>query len=150
MAYTPNLRAPVLSGLLLWVAADAIEEADGTPISTWGDLSFNFSAFTQPIPSQQPLFRLNQANGLPAVVFDAVDDILRLTENPDKLRFDYQQPWTAVVVCSPSAPIMGLTNVEIPASSLRGVEFMVCQQTLFLTQLVTSTVPSVTMARAFV
>jgi PKD repeat protein len=72
-----------ISNLMMWLQADAITGLnDGDPVSSWSDLSGTCNPATQGTASKQPVYRVNQVNGLPAVVFDASDDGMATTANP--------------------------------------------------------------------
>ena len=64
------MALPVTSGLVLWLAADAITGvSDGAALSAWPDESGLGNNATQAIPAQQPIYKLNVQNGLPGVLF---------------------------------------------------------------------------------
>lgn len=70
--YTVTLTAPRTYGgssLVIWLKADSLGLSDGVNVSTWTDLSGNGNHFTQGTGAFQPMFKLNQVNGLPAVQF---------------------------------------------------------------------------------
>jgi lysophospholipase L1-like esterase len=70
-----HLFSPIdMPGLLQWLKADALNLANNTPVSSW-DASFGNNA-VQTAAGKRPLFKANQCNGLPAIVFDGVDDTL--------------------------------------------------------------------------
>ncbi len=72
-----------IADLMMWLQADAITGLnDGDPVSSWSDLSGSCNPATQGTASKQPAYRVNQVNGLPAVVFDATDDGMSTTANP--------------------------------------------------------------------
>ncbi len=72
-----------IPNLMMWLQADAITGLnDGDPVSSWSDLSGTCNPATQATSSKQPVYRINQVNGLPAVVFDASDDGMSTTANP--------------------------------------------------------------------
>lgn len=95
------------SQLALWLAADQIEEADGTLLGSWGDLSFNFSAARQDTRTLRPTFKLNQQNGLPAVVFDAVSNLL-LLPTKNSLGFVISRPVSIFFI----AKFLGSANLN--------------------------------------
>jgi PKD repeat protein len=71
-------------GLLLWLQADALEGfSDGDPVETWTDRSGRCHDASQADTSRQPQFWTNQINGRPAVLFDAVDDGMGTSLDPD-------------------------------------------------------------------
>ena len=55
---------------VLWLRADAIVSANGSPINEWRDQSGNGNDVRQPNAAQQPLFITNFMNGYPVVRFD--------------------------------------------------------------------------------
>lgn len=56
----------------LWLRADAIVSANGSPINEWRDQSGNGNDVRQPNAAQQPLFINNFMNGYPVVRFDDI------------------------------------------------------------------------------
>jgi hypothetical protein len=71
-----------ISGLVLWLDADAIEGLnDGDPVTTWEDQSGQGHDFAQPTASAKPTYQTNELNGKPIVRFDGTDDFLRRTDN---------------------------------------------------------------------
>ncbi|MGH7549819.1 MAG: S8 family serine peptidase [Gemmatimonadota bacterium] len=72
-----------LPQLSMWLQADAIQGlADGDPVATWADRSGLGNDASQSVASKRPTYRVNQLNGLPAVVFDASDDGMATSFNP--------------------------------------------------------------------
>jgi hypothetical protein len=72
-AFDPT-SAGTLSG---WFDASAITgKADGAPLSQWDDSSGNARHATQATGANQPLYKTGIINGLPAVLWDGVDDAL--------------------------------------------------------------------------
>jgi hypothetical protein len=75
---------PVTSGLLFHVDASDTNSfggslpAENTPVATWYDTSGNHYNATQPTAGLQPIFKTNQYNGRPALVFDGSNDYLSL------------------------------------------------------------------------
>lgn len=66
-----------ISGLKLWLDASAITGLNNNDsVTTWADISGNGNDVTQSTGSKKPTYQTNQINGLPAVVFDGVDDQL--------------------------------------------------------------------------
>ncbi len=63
-----------IPGLVLWLNAGALDLADGQAVSDWPDAGGSCHAAVQSTASKRPVFRTGQANGHPAVVFDATDD----------------------------------------------------------------------------
>lgn len=63
---------PVTNGLLAHYDASALALTDGDPITTWPDETDNGNDLT----GGSPVYRDSQLNGLPAVDFDGVDDLL--------------------------------------------------------------------------
>ncbi|MBL0953599.1 MAG: hypothetical protein IBJ01_02420 [Leptospira sp.] len=72
--YTVTLTAPRTYGglsLVLWFKADSLILSDGANVQTWNDFSGRGNHLTQvTYPSRQPIYRLNQVNGLPALNFE--------------------------------------------------------------------------------
>ncbi|GBF42992.1 hypothetical protein LPTSP2_22850 [Leptospira ellinghausenii] len=71
--YTVTLTAPRTYGgssLVLWFKADILNLSDGANVQTWNDFSGKGNHLTQvTYPTRQPMYRLNQVNGLPALNF---------------------------------------------------------------------------------
>jgi hypothetical protein len=63
--------------LKLWLKADT--EVKGTNISEWDDQSGNKANAVQATAKSQPVLDKTAANGLPAIVFDGVDDFMTFT-----------------------------------------------------------------------
>jgi hypothetical protein len=78
--------SPPMTGLKLWVRADVdtwqdagfttAASADSDPVAGWKDQSGNANHVTQATSTKRPLLKLNIQNGLPALLFDGVDDYL--------------------------------------------------------------------------
>jgi hypothetical protein len=69
-----------VSGLNLWLAADQISgKNDGDALATWADLSGNGNDVAQATGAEQPLYKTNIQNGLPAVRFDGSNDDMAAT-----------------------------------------------------------------------
>lgn len=68
-----------ISNLKLWLKADAISSTDGTAISTWSDSSGTGNDATQATGANQPIYRTNIINGMPAVDFDGSNDRMAVT-----------------------------------------------------------------------
>jgi hypothetical protein len=68
-----------ISGLVLWLDADAIEGLnDGDPVTTWEDQSGNNNDATQSSASAKPTYQTNELNGKPIVRWDGTDDYMTL------------------------------------------------------------------------
>ncbi len=65
-----------ISGLSLWLKADALSLSDTDPVASWTDSSGNGNHATQATGANRPLFRTAIQNGLPAVQFDDTNDAL--------------------------------------------------------------------------
>lgn len=72
MAFTPT----DYPGLFLWLKADALVLSDTDPVSSWTDSSGRDHHATQATGANQPLYRINQINGQPALDFDGTNDAL--------------------------------------------------------------------------
>jgi hypothetical protein len=66
-----------LSGLVAWFRANSLSLSDGNAVSSWNDSSSGGHNLSQVTPSKRPIFKTNIQNGLPAVRFDGVDDLLK-------------------------------------------------------------------------
>jgi hypothetical protein len=70
-----------IPGLQLWLDASQISGLnDGDAVATWNDLSGNGNDVTQATASKKPTYKTGIQNGLPAVLFDGVDDFLLITK----------------------------------------------------------------------
>jgi hypothetical protein len=68
---------PVTAGLVAcWDARDVVGVGDGGAVSSWPDSSGNGWAAAQATGSKQPTWHRAGINGMPAVKFDGVDDLL--------------------------------------------------------------------------
>lgn len=63
-----------IPGLVTWLKADALSQADGTAVSSWTDSAVTGNAFTQATGSKQPTFKTGIIAGRPVVRFDGIDD----------------------------------------------------------------------------
>ncbi len=68
---------PAKSALKVWLKADALSLTNQAPVSQWTDNSGNNNHATGS-GSSRPTFLTNQVNGLPAIVFDGINDYLIL------------------------------------------------------------------------
>lgn len=71
-----------ISGLLLWLKADALSLNDGDPIASWTDSSGNDNHAAQATSNKRPTYQTNEQNGKPVARFDgelASPDYLTLT-----------------------------------------------------------------------
>ena len=80
-----------IGGLQAWYKADALGLHDGDPVATWTDSSGRGHAASAPGAGQRPSLVAGAANGLAAVRFDGVDDVVQA-------KFALAQPATVVVV----------------------------------------------------
>jgi hypothetical protein len=65
-----------ISGLKLWLKADALALANNDPVASWTDSSGNSNHAAQATSGLRPLFKTSIQNGRPVVRFDATDDLL--------------------------------------------------------------------------
>lgn len=65
-----------LTGLTLWLKADALGLSNNDPVASWTDSSGNANHATQGTAGSRPVFKTGILNGLPVVRFDAADDAL--------------------------------------------------------------------------
>jgi hypothetical protein len=73
----PAFSPSDISGLVLWLDADAIDGLnDGDPVTTWEDQSSEGNDATQATGSAKPTYQTNELNGKPIVRFDGTDDAL--------------------------------------------------------------------------
>ena len=85
----------VAGGPALWFDAGFTDYGDETLMTTWADRSANgLDATTEGI--WRPIYRKDVINGLPAVVFDGIDDFMTITTGGVSLG-------TIIAVCNSSA-----------------------------------------------
>jgi len=73
-----GLPTPPVSDLSVWFDAARIAGlSDGAAVSRWEDLTGRGRHAAQATGTKQPLFKVNQQNGLPGVLADGVDDFLQ-------------------------------------------------------------------------
>lgn len=65
-----------ISGVKLWLKADALSLNDGDAVGSWTDSSGNSNTATQGTAANKPTFKTNILNSLPVVRFDATNDAL--------------------------------------------------------------------------
>jgi hypothetical protein len=71
------VNTPTPTGLLIWLAADTINQVDGSQVTSWKDLSAIGNDVAQSTPTNTPvLVASSSVNGKPAVRFDGVNDYL--------------------------------------------------------------------------
>lgn len=75
-----------ISGLMIWLDASVITDADGSSISNWNDSTVNNYDFYQSNSIYQPKFYNNVQNGLGVVRFDGTNDNLINMINTDVLK----------------------------------------------------------------
>lgn len=72
-AVTAQVASPYnpgsISGMNFWYKADSLSQADSSAVASWSDSSGVGHTATQGTGSQQPTFKKNQLNGLPALAF---------------------------------------------------------------------------------
>jgi hypothetical protein len=73
-----------LTGLALWVRADAGLEGGGT--SLWADQGPTRNSLVQPAPTMSPTVALDEASRMPVLRFDGVDDTLLFTRRLTGIR----------------------------------------------------------------
>lgn len=86
-AFTPT----DISGLSVWLKADALVLSDADPVSSWTDSSGNARHATQATSGARPTYRTGVVNAKPVVRFDGTDDWLSAA-------FTLNQPYTMLVV----------------------------------------------------
>lgn len=67
-----------ITGLSLWLKADALALVDGTQVSSWADSSGFGRNATQATPSSQPIYRVNAFNGKPVLRFNGTSNYMVL------------------------------------------------------------------------
>ncbi len=73
-----SISLPALANLKCWLKADALVLTNGAPVTNWVDSSGFGNNATNGTATASPSFLTNQVNGLPAIKFDGVNDVLRL------------------------------------------------------------------------
>lgn len=81
-----------IAGLQAWFKADTLALNNDDPVTTWLDNSVNGRNATQATAGFKPLYKTNQQNGLPGVLFDGTDDYLAT------VAFTLNQPLTIFAV----------------------------------------------------
>ena len=110
-----------LTGMTIYLKADAGITLNGSNVSAWADQSGNNYIAQQSTSSKQPLINLNAANGKPSVKFDGVDDFLDLNTSFDLLNF------SIVFILRPNQTIKSNTASQtiLCTSSAKSVNCMV-------------------------
>ena len=67
---------------VIWLDANTIIQANGTQVSSFADVSGNGNNLSQGTFVKQPLFNTGVVNGLPAIQFDGVNDLLSRGATP--------------------------------------------------------------------
>lgn len=72
-----SIQPDAISGLQLWLKADALALSEGNAVSSWTDSSSNANAAVQATGTKQPTYRAAPTgfNGNPAVQFDGGDGL---------------------------------------------------------------------------
>lgn len=65
-----------ITGLKLWLKADALSLSDADPVGTWPDSSGLGNDATQGTAAKKPTYKVSIINGMPVVRFDGTDDVL--------------------------------------------------------------------------
>ncbi len=73
---TTGFNPASIPGLRVWLKADALAQADNTPVALWPDLSGSGNDVAQATGMKQPTFKAAQLNGRPVLRFDGIDDTL--------------------------------------------------------------------------
>lgn len=98
----------VTNNLQLWLKADAGVQTSGSSVTNWLDQSGNSNHAAQTNATSRPVFSAVVINGLPAVLFDGVNDFLRI---PDAPGLDGVPGLTIFVVASNTANFASKTYV---------------------------------------
>jgi hypothetical protein len=98
----PTGSGPALSGLKMWLKADAGTTRNGNTVAQWVDQSGSGSSASQANVSRQPLFVASAIGGKPALRFDGADDYMDFT-----LPVNGLSEMTIVVVNSSSTALDG-------------------------------------------
>ncbi|MBI3133418.1 MAG: T9SS type A sorting domain-containing protein [Bacteroidetes bacterium] len=61
---------------VIWLDANTLNLSNGNSVSSFTDVSGNSNNFTQALSTKQPIFTTGAVNGLPALSYDGVDDVL--------------------------------------------------------------------------
>ena len=79
LAFTQSGPAGVGSSAnnVVWLDAHALGFSNGVSVSTAADFSGNGNTFSEVSSTKQPIYSTTAANGMPALVFDGANDILK-------------------------------------------------------------------------
>ncbi len=82
------VRPDTISGLLLWLRADWLNLSDGDQVSSWTDSSGNNNHAIVGVgtASMRPTYVSRSVNNKPALRYDGIDDVLRLTTGLTSVR----------------------------------------------------------------
>lgn len=72
----PAFDPLTITGLKLWLKADALALANDDPVTTWTDSSGLGNSAAQATVAQKPTYKTGIVNGKPVVRFDGVDDFM--------------------------------------------------------------------------
>lgn len=76
---TPAFDPSSISGLQVWLKANALSLNDNDPVSSWTDFSGTSNHAVQSNGSKKPVYKTGIANGKAVVRFDGSNDILEFT-----------------------------------------------------------------------
>jgi len=102
-----------ISGLKLWLKADALSLNDGDAVGTWTDSSGNGFDFLQSTAGSKPTYKANIQNGLPIVRFDGGDFLEATASIIPTNTSDY----TILATCSAASTSAGAHNVYSTGTS---------------------------------
>lgn len=74
--FASSTTGPPLTGLVLWLRADAGITLSGSNVSHWADQSGNSNDYVQATSGKQPTVTASAINGLPAITFDGASQFL--------------------------------------------------------------------------
>lgn len=96
----------------IWLDAFQLGANNGQVIKIWSDNSQGNNTATQVYAARSPIFRSNGINGMPALDFDGVDDMLEIASNPSSLDGNHSTHFVVYERSSLNAGVNTLFNME--------------------------------------
>jgi hypothetical protein len=109
--YDPNPSPTNISGLMLWLKADAgVQTNEGGYVTSWTDQSGSNVVASQGTADKQPLYVTNAINGQPAVRFDGANDQMTWSALPAQTIFVVNR---VAVGTKTYAGLIGLNSYDV-------------------------------------